>query len=52
MKHMKTFRTVSGRRIRVQMSADEIRQTRTITLLSVVTPLIMTFLFAWASGIF
>ena len=52
MKHMKAFRTATGRKIRVQMNADEIRHERQITAMSIVTPLIMILLFAWAGGIF
>lgn len=48
---MKTFVTVNGRRIRVKMSADEIRHEIAITITSVLVPAITFVLFVWASGI-
>lgn len=47
----KTFVTVNGRRIRVKMSADEIRHEIEITITSVLVPAITFVLFVWASGI-
>ena len=48
---MKTFVTADGRRIRVKMSADEIRHEIAITITSVLVPSITFVLFVWASGI-
>ena len=50
MKKYRTVKTLAGKKIRVEMTADEIRQRRTFTVCLIASPLLMIITFAIAGG--